>query len=98
MDYLKPMDGVYTIYTRSGCSYCKMVMALLKDENPPVDEVCCDEYIAQFKPQFFQFIKQIAGKEHNTFPIVFLDREFIGGYTETKSFLDYVASVHNIQS
>jgi glutaredoxin len=93
MDYLKPMDGLYTIYTRSGCSYCKMVMELLKHEDPPVDEICCDEYIADSKPRFFQFIKQISRQDHKTFPIVFLDGEFIGGYTETKSFLEYLASV-----
>jgi glutaredoxin len=73
-----------------------MVMDLLKDENPPVDEVCCDDYIAtpKDKSQFFQFIHQIAGKAHNTFPIVFLDEEFIGGYTETRAFMDYVATLY----
>ncbi len=98
MDYLKPMDGVYTIYTRSGCSYCKMIMELLKDEDPPVDEINCDEYIAHSKPHFFQFIKQIAGKEHKTFPAVFLDGEFIGGYTETKAFLNYLATLPQTKS
>lgn len=93
MDYLKPMDGLYTIYTRSGCSYCKMVMELLKHEDPKVDEICCDEYIAYSKPRFFQFIKQLIGKEHNTFPIVFLDGEYVGGYIETKAFLKYLASL-----
>ena len=93
MDYLKPMDGLYTIYTRSGCSYCKMVMELLKHEDPKVDEICCDEYIAYSKPRFLQFIKQLIGKEHNTFPIVFLDGEYVGGYTETKAFLKYLASL-----
>lgn len=92
MDYLKPIDGIYTIYTRSGCSYCKMVMELLKNEDPPVDEVCCDEYIAHSKPKFFQFIKEISGQNHNTFPIVFLDGAFVGGYTETKSFLQYLTT------
>ena len=93
MDYLKPMDGLYTVYTRSGCSYCKMVMELLKNEDPPADEICCDEYIAHSKPQFFQFIKQISGQNHTTFPVVFLDGEFIGGYTETRAFLNYLATL-----
>ena len=68
MDYLKPMEGVYTIYTRSGCSFCKMVMELLKAENPPVDEICCDEYIAHSKPSFFQFIKKSPEKNTIHFP------------------------------
>jgi len=93
MDYLKPMDGLYTVYTRSGCSYCKMVMELLKNEDPPADEICCDEYIAHSKPLFLQFIKQISGQDHKTFPVVFLDGEFIGGYTETRAFLNYLATL-----
>ena len=93
MDYLKPMDGIYTVYTRTGCSYCKMVMELLKNEEPQVDEVCCDEYIAHSKPKFFQFIKEISGQNHNTFPIVFLDGEFVGGYTETRAFLKYLTTL-----
>ena len=93
MDYLTPMTDQYTIYTRTGCSYCKMVMQLLKREDPPVDEICCDEYIAHSKPQFFQFIKELIGKDHNTFPIVFLYGEYIGGYTETRAFLKYLANL-----
>jgi len=92
------MDGVYTIYTRSGCPYCKMIMELLKHEDPPVDEINCDEYITHSKPHLFQFIKQIAGKEHKTFPAVFLDGEFIGGYTETKAFLNYLATLPQTKS
>ena len=63
MDYLKPMNDQYTVYTRTGCSYCKMVMELLKREDPQVDEICCDEYIAHSKPKFFQFI-DIMDREH----------------------------------
>jgi glutaredoxin len=96
MEYLKPMTGVYTIYTRSDCPYCKMVLDLLKNENPPVDEICCDDYITQpkDKDRFFQFIQQISGKSHKTFPVVFLDEEFIGGYTETKAFVEYVNTLY----
>ena len=86
--YLKPMDNIYTIYTRSGCGYCKMVMELLQSENPSVDEVCCDEYIQtpREKESFLQFIQSISGVRHRTFPIVFLNGVYIGGYTETKAF------------
>jgi glutaredoxin len=88
MDYLRPMDNMYTIYTKPGCIYCKMVIELLHTNNKPIDEVPCEEYIAHSKPQFFQFISDIAGRNHRTFPVVFSNGRFIGGYTETKSFLE----------
>jgi hypothetical protein len=72
-----------------------MVMELLNTEEIPVDEICCDYYIAHSHPLFFQFIQNICGKEHKTFPIVFLDGEFIGGYTETKSFIHYANNLSN---
>lgn len=90
MDYLTPMTDRYTIYTRSGCSYCTMAIELLKNETPQIDEVCCDEYITDTvlpkniaKYNFFQFIQNITGVKHQTFPVVFYKGKFIGGYTET---------------
>jgi len=90
------MDGIYTVYTRSECSYCKKVMELLKNEEPSTYEICCDEYIAHSKPRFFQFIKDLIQQEHNIFPIVFLDGEYVGGYAETKSFLHYLKYVYTV--
>ena len=87
MDYLKPMDNMYTIYTKPGCIYCKMVIELLTTKNKPIDEVSCEEYIAHSQPQFFQFIRELSGSNHRTFPVVFFNGQFIGGYTETKSSL-----------
>ena len=88
MNYLRPMDNMYTIYTKPGCIYCKMAMELLNNKNKSIDEVPCEEYIAHSKPQFFQFIRELSGSNHSTFPVVFFHGKFIGGYTETKSFLE----------
>ena len=88
MDYLRPMDNMYTIYTKPGCIYCKMAIELLQTSTQSIDEVPCEEYIAHSKPLFFQFIRELSGSNHRTFPIVFVNGRFIGGYTETKSFLE----------
>lgn len=91
MNYLHPMDNmytIYTIYTRPGCIYCKMVIELLQNSKQPIDEVPCEEYIAHSKPRFFQFIRQLSGSHHRTFPVVFCNGRYIGGYSETKTFLE----------
>ena len=111
MDYLTPMEDRYTIYTRSGCSYCKKVIELLKYEIPQIDEICCDEYISDTessknrsipvrvahprcaaKDNFFRFIQSIAKVKHQTFPVVFHKGIFIGGYTETLSYVPSTSS------
>jgi glutaredoxin len=38
---------------------------------------------AQDKPAFLAQIEVLAKKEYKTFPMVFWDGEFVGGYTDT---------------
>ena len=76
-----PSDEGFTVYTKTDCKYCAMVKELLEDEI--VTYILCDEYLAEDKDRFLAFIDSKGGKEHKTFPMVFFDAKFVGGFTDT---------------
>jgi glutaredoxin len=64
----------WKIYSRKGCPWCEKAIALLKENNEdyvPIE--ITDEKLDKLRP--------VIG-DYNTVPIVFLNNEFIGGYTE----------------
>lgn len=86
MNYEKPSEKDFTVYTKKGCPYCIKVKDLL--ENEKVKFVECDPYISKNKENFLDFIESQAGGVYRTFPMVFFDGKFIGGYNETKTNYD----------
>lgn len=92
MDIPNPFKNQFTIYSKSGCPNCLKVKQLLKDKQIIFNVVNCDEYILENKEFFLQFIKNLANKTHNSFPIVFDNEEFIGGLSETQ---DYIQKLLN---
>lgn len=82
MEFIFPKKKGYTIYTKKNCSYCEKVKILLNNEDILI--IPCDEYLEKDKEEFLLYIEEIAGIPYKTFPMVFLDGKFIGGFTETK--------------
>jgi glutaredoxin len=84
MEYELPSKENYTIYSKSGCSYCVKAKQLLINESHEV--IDCDDYLIEDKPAFLEFMKGIIGKEYKTFPMIF-DKQgkFVGGFTELKA-------------
>lgn len=84
------MELHYTIYTKPKCTYCDKIKELLKDTHIPPVWVDCTKYLTSdsTKQLFLQFIADTAKlpELYKTFPIVFCNGQFIGGYTETKIF------------
>lgn len=75
----------YTIYTKPKCQYCDKVKDLLKNENSIY--IDCSNYLQDTTKQLFlQFIQDTANlsEPYKTFPMVFCNGRFIGGFTETK--------------
>jgi len=95
MDYFSPLETGFTIYSKSGCSYCTKVKKLLLDKQIFFVDISCDEYLIEDKERFLSFIKGRANKEHRTFPIVFKDGKFIGGFTETQLYFDKLSCFGN---
>jgi glutaredoxin len=83
-----PSDTIYTIYSKSGCTFCTKVKNLLQEKGFAFDMIDCDEYLLEDKEGFLKFINQQTGKEYKTFPMVFRAGYFIGGFKETKNLID----------
>ena len=93
MDFILPSSTGFTIYTKSNCKYCTLVKELLYEDirNNNVLIVDCDNYLQpQTKEVFIEFIRQCIGsnQQYRTFPMVFLGGNFVGGYTETRNFIE----------
>lgn len=80
--YPLPSDKMYTIYTKSKCTYCTKVKEYLDDSGFEYNTILCDDFLVK-KLEFLEFIESIAGVPHNTFPMVFHKGIFVGGYNDT---------------
>lgn len=87
-NFEEPSTNGYTIYSKSGCHNCNKVKTLLKDKNLVFNIIDCDEYLIEDKNNFLLFIKEKAKQECKFFPIVFINGVFVGGYNETKEYID----------
>ena len=88
MDYFSPLHNGFTVYTKKDCNYCTKVKKLLTDKKIYFIDVECDQYLIEDKEGFLFFIKEKANKEYKTFPMVFKDKKFIGGFTETQELIN----------
>jgi len=85
--YIVPYEKYFTIYTKSGCKFCTEVKKLLKLNKLEYKIIDCDEYLLDNKEHFLYFIQTISGQKVKTFPIVFYNGKFVGGYVETDKFI-----------
>lgn len=82
MEFTGPTISGYTVYGKSGCSYCDKVKKLLIEYGQEFTYIDCDEYLLYNRSAFLEFISNLAGKEYKTFPMIFSPTAFIGGYTD----------------
>jgi len=89
MQIEEPSNNSFTIYSKTNCKYCNLVKLILDENKIPFIEINCDDYLMQDKEYFLNFIKEKAKKEHiyKTFPMVFCDGKFVGGFVETEQFI-----------
>lgn len=86
MDFILPNSNTYTIYSKSDCSFCKKAKQLLSNVEPKPLIIECNDYLLQNRKEFLDFIFTCAGREYKTFPMVFHNGTFIGGFTELKEY------------
>ena len=84
----RPRKNGFSVYSKSGCPNCTKVKKLLKEKNLLFNVIDCDDYILENKQTFLNFIKNISNVEINVFPIIFYEGKYIGGFIETKDFID----------
>jgi len=88
MEIEEPFKTGFTVYSKSGCSNCTKVKKLLIEKKAFFVDIDCDDYIIEDKEKFLLFIKERANKEYKTFPMVFNDGNFVGGFTETQDYFN----------
>jgi glutaredoxin len=86
MNFEKPTPIGFTIYTKSGCPYCIQAKELLQYETPEPKIIDCDSYLKEDRDSFLLFIHTLSNTNHRTFPMIFKNGDFLGGFTETKEF------------
>lgn len=88
MSFETPSQTGFTIYSKSNCSFCTKVKQLLIDNQIFFLEIQSDDYLLEDKEGFLLFIQDLIKKEYRTFPMVFNNGQFIGGFTDTESFIN----------
>ena len=73
--------------SKSGCIYCDKLKEFLKNRNATM--INCDEYLKD-KESFLLYIKELTGRDWKTFPICFIDSEFIGGYSDVINYFNMI--------
>ena len=99
MEFKKPSNQGWTIYTKSKCEFCVKVKDLLNLHNCLVETIESDKYIETFllKMNFLSDIKDLIGFEYYTFPIVFLNGKFIGGFVDTQKYFDKLDKLDKLE-
>jgi glutaredoxin len=87
-----PSEQKFTIYSKSGCINCRKVKDLLKNNSLEYEIVDCDDYLLEDKENFLLFIQSYSVSNWKSFPMVFHDGKFIGGYDETVKYLDKITT------
>lgn len=76
----KIADKGYTIITKDNCVYCKYSCKLLDDNGFKYIKIDNNELIEKE-------IESIKPDYHKTYPMIFKDKQFIGGYMELRKYL-----------
>lgn len=75
----------FTIYAKASCGYCRRAKEML----PEARVVDCDGYLSTDRDTFLKSMDLKTGRTYRTFPMVFHNGTFIGGYEDTKEFKDF---------
>lgn len=67
------------IHTKTNCKYCDLAKEFLKSKNIPYNTVLYDPSHEQYDDRKKELMTKT---NHYTFPQIFVDDIFIGGYTE----------------
>ena len=74
---------MFIVYGRSGCGYCRRAKDLLTSKNLEFEYT---DIHRDLKKQFLESKRDLINN-HNTFPVIFHDDKFIGGFRELSMYL-----------
>ena len=79
-----PLADGFTIFTKADCGYCDKAKLLL----PGASIVPCDGMLSD-RDAFLAAMDRLTGRAYRTFPMIFLDGTFLGGYEDVVRYLDH---------
>jgi glutaredoxin len=86
MEKINTNRNTYLIFGLSTCGYCKKALEFSKSNNLQFKYYEMDKYYEIFIPILEKLMKLGPGlkinPEHQTFPVIFYNKKFIGGYSE----------------
>ena len=91
MNILKPSENNFTIYSKSDCIYFTNIDELMQTNFCEYTKIICDDYVNDkfVRKEFSKFMKQFMEQSPKTFPIVFYNGKYVGGFQETEELLKY---------
>ena len=85
--YVENKPGVFIIYGKSDCKYCRMSKKMLGDIPDYIEY----KYIAldndEKRHKFYKEMTDKLGEEINTVPQIYFNEVYVGGYDKLKKFL-----------
>ena len=86
LEKIKNNKKLYTIFGLSTCGYCKKTLSYMKDNNLEFKYYDMDKYYEIFVPILNKLTNLEPSlkinPEHRTFPVIFFNEKFIGGYSD----------------
>ena len=96
MKFPEPEKNGFTVYSKTNCIYCIRAKNILDNQYEEVSIIECDTFLEKDKDEFLNFIYTLTKTHHRTFPIVFHNGGFIGGFVELKSHLDKLGAFDSV--
>jgi glutaredoxin len=75
-----PQENGYTIYTKQECLNCNKAKKLLDNDEVTYTTINCDDLLLKNRVGFINMMSSYTNQK--TFPYVFYNGVFIGGYNE----------------
>ncbi len=83
-----PYQTGFTIYSKNDCPYCIKAKKVLDNDNLKYLIIYCDQYLIENRHSFIEFMSQYTNQK--TFPYIFYNGTFIGGFTELVQHLTFM--------
>ena len=91
--YVLPSKQGFFVYTKKDCPYCVKVKDVVSNAtygtSIPHQYVDCQKYLDTNREHFIEFARELTQLTKITFPMVFLNGEFIGGCDDTINYLNF---------
>jgi glutaredoxin len=75
----------FIIYTKSGCENCDKAKKLLEKEETVIFN--CDQMLKNNRAEFIKSMELKIRRPFKTFPVIFIDDDYLGGYEDLASHL-----------